>query len=69
MNTRVNGLNETRRSTLLACFGPARLVELPDGRLELRGGSSADVTEAKEWMSLFLHDRVLRLASAPGSQN
>lgn len=69
MNTLVNGLNDTRRATLLASFGPARLVELPDGRLELRGGSSADITEAKEWMSLFLHDRVLRLTPSPASRN
>jgi len=69
MKTRVNGLNETRFASILARFGPARLVELPDGRLELRGGSRTELIEAKEWMSLFEHDRVLRLAPDFASQN
>jgi len=69
MKTRIHGLNESRHASLLARFGPARLVELADGRLELRGGSRSDYIEAKEWISLFLHDRVLRLAPAVDSRN
>ena len=69
MKTFVNGLNETRFASILARFGPARLVELPDGRVELRGGSNAELVEAKEWMSLFLQDRVLRLSPTHASRN
>jgi hypothetical protein len=69
MNTRIPSLNDTRRASILAQFGPARLVELPDGRLELRGGGSAQLVEAKEWLSLFQHDRVLRLVPSPESRN
>ncbi len=45
---------------LIARFGRARLVALPDGVLELRGGAAEDRTAAKEWISLFLHDAVAR---------
>jgi hypothetical protein len=30
------------------------------GKLELRGGSAEDRGEAKEWMSLFWHEAVVR---------
>jgi len=43
---------------LIASFGRARLYHRADGRVELRGGSEADRTEAKEWISLFMHDVV-----------
>lgn len=69
MNTRLPSLSDTRRASILAHFGPARLVELPDGRLELRGGGNAQLIEAKEWLSLFEHDRVLRLTPSPESRN
>ena len=38
---------------LIATFGHARLVRLPDGRYELQGGSAADCSAAREWCSLF----------------
>lgn len=47
---------------VVARFGKARLVELRDGCLELRGGSRADHSAACEWLSMFRHDAVLRLA-------
>ena len=44
-------------------FGEAKLVRQPDGKHELIGGSTADVAEAKEWVSLFAHEIVF---SRPG---
>jgi len=38
---------------LVATFGTARLVRLPEGRHELQGGSAADCSAAREWCSLF----------------
>jgi hypothetical protein len=61
MNTRVNGINEPHHWNLVACFGQARLLNCADGRMELRGGSDADRTDAKEWISLFMHEAVLRV--------
>lgn len=59
MNTFVNGLSERYQCNLIACFGRARLVLLPDGRTELRNASEAERTEAKEWISLFMHEAIL----------
>jgi hypothetical protein len=42
----------------MATFGEARLVKKLNGKFELRGGTAADRTEAKEWCSLFLHNAV-----------
>lgn len=63
MKTLVNGLNEPRYWNLVARFGRARLLSRADGRVELHGGTDSDRTEAKEWISLFLHDAILRLRS------
>jgi hypothetical protein len=65
MKTLVNGLNEPRYWKLVACFGRAKLLSRADGRVELRGGTAADRTEAKEWISLFMHDAVPRIV--PGN--
>ena len=64
MKTLVNGLNEPRYWNIVARFGRARLLSRADGRVELRGGSTSDHTEAKEWVSLFMHDAVLRIVAA-----
>jgi len=64
MQTLVNGLSQPRYWNLIASFGRAKLVSRADGRLELRGGSDADRTEAKEWISLFMHDAVPRVVTA-----
>jgi len=64
MKTLVNGLNEHRYWNLVARFGQANLVARADGRMELRGGTDSDRTEAKEWISLFLHDAVPRFVPA-----
>jgi hypothetical protein len=64
MKTLVNGLNEPRYWNLVARFGRAMLLSRADGRVELRGGTDADRTEAKEWISLFMHDAVPRIVPA-----
>lgn len=68
MKTLVNGMNEPRHWNHIASFGKARLVTNATGRVELLGGSPADRAEAQEWMSLFLHDAVLRNSPASSSQ-
>jgi hypothetical protein len=64
MKTLVNGLNEPRYWNLVARFGRAKLLSRADGRVELRGGTDADRTEAREWISLFMHDAVPRIVAA-----
>jgi hypothetical protein len=48
---------------VLLRFGRADLVTVHNGRLELRGGTSADRTEAKEYISLFMHEAVPKFVS------
>lgn len=62
MKTLVNFIHEPRHLHLIARFGAARLFERPDGRAELRGGTEAERTQAKEWLSLFEHETVLHVA-------
>ena len=45
---------------VLAYFGGARLVKKLDGRLELVGGDRGDRTAAREWISMFFHEAVVR---------
>ena len=61
MKTLVNGLNEPRYWNLVARFGRAKLLSRADGRVELRGGTTSDHLEAREWISLFMHDAVPRV--------
>ena len=50
----------TDEGEIIASFGEARLVKYLDGRYELRGGSKEDRLAAKEWISMFCHDVVVR---------
>lgn len=52
----------SRGEQLITTFGRARLVRVSDGAMELRGAQAAEHTMAKEWISLFLHEAVLRPA-------
>ncbi len=45
---------------VVACFGRAQLVRYLDGSYTLRGGTRGDRIAAKEWISLFWHDVVVR---------
>jgi hypothetical protein len=45
---------------IVATFGKAELVRTAGCNYELRGASSDDFTAAKEWVSMFMHEAVLR---------
>jgi len=45
---------------VVAGFGDAKLIRFLDGKLELRGGSKEDRIEAREWMSIFWHEAVVK---------
>jgi hypothetical protein len=45
---------------VIARFGDAQLIRFLDGKMELRGGSDDDRTAAREWMSMFWHEAVVR---------
>jgi hypothetical protein len=45
---------------IIASFGQAQLVRYLDGKCELRRGSKEDRLAAKEWVSLFWHELVVR---------
>jgi hypothetical protein len=42
------------RPELVAGFGGAEVAKLPDGTLEIRGGTDAEKTEAHQWVRQFL---------------
>jgi len=52
-----------RKGEVIAGFGQARLVKKLDSTYELLGGSEDDRQAAKEWISLFFHEAVIRDAS------
>jgi hypothetical protein len=60
MKNQIKQSNIGRNERLITTFGQARLVRLADGSTHLRGGQAQDQTMAKEWVSLFMHDAVLR---------
>ena len=45
---------------VIASWGGAKLVKYLDGKLELKGGSKEDHGEAREWLSIFWHEAVVR---------
>ena len=44
----------------MASWGEARLINYLDGKLVLKEGSKEDLMEAREWISMFLNDAVVR---------
>jgi hypothetical protein len=44
---------------VVASFGRANLVRTARASYELRGASEDDLTSAKEWVSLFMHEAIL----------
>ncbi len=48
---------------VVTTFGSAELVANRKGQVELRGGTKIDQISAKEWISLFMHEAVLRVRS------
>ena len=47
---------------VVARFGEATLIRQRDGKWQLKGGSHNDRLSACEWISLFMHEAVVRLA-------
>ena len=45
---------------LIASWGQAQLIKNLDGKVVLKGGSKEDRMEAREWISMFLNDAVVR---------
>ena len=45
---------------VIASWGEAKLIKRMDGKLELKGGSKEEHGEAKEWLSLFWHEALVR---------
>jgi hypothetical protein len=39
---------------VVAGFGGARIIQQPDGRLEIQGETEEERAEAHQWMKLFL---------------
>jgi hypothetical protein len=48
------------RGTLIATFGRARLMKKSESAFVLDGGSTDDHAEAREWISLFMHEAVIK---------
>ena len=45
---------------LIASWGQAQLIKNLDGKVVLKGGSKEDRIAAREWISMFLSDAVVR---------
>ncbi|HWH71989.1 MAG TPA: hypothetical protein VNT26_21685 [Candidatus Sulfotelmatobacter sp.] len=45
---------------LIATFGQARLIKRVGRQYELHGGSKEDRLSAHEWVSLFMHEAVVK---------
>ena len=45
---------------VIATWGDAKLIKTLDGKYELVGGSKEDLAAAREWISVFLPDAVIR---------
>jgi hypothetical protein len=63
MKNRITSLFSLKSERIIATFGQASLVSLPDGSIEIRGGQLPDRTAAREWISLFMHEAVPRLGN------
>ena len=53
---------KTNRRHTVMLFGQAKLIQTAEGKLKLKGATRDERTEAKEFISLFMHDAVLSCA-------
>jgi hypothetical protein len=60
MLNRIGKMFAVKTEKVIASFGEAKLLADDAGRLEIRGGSKHDRLAAMEWISLFMHEAVLR---------
>ncbi|HTI71901.1 MAG TPA: hypothetical protein VMF06_18135 [Candidatus Limnocylindria bacterium] len=51
---------------VVAHFGDARLIRLPDGSYDLVGGTENDLIAAQEWVGFFLHEAVIGVRGGTG---
>ena len=51
---------------LIASWDDAKLIKALDGKYELVGGTKQGLTAAREWISLFMPDAVIRERSGRG---
>ena len=51
---------------VVALFGAAKLVRVRGSKYELRDASEDEMTAAKEWVSLFMHEAVF--SAGPAAQ-
>lgn len=51
--------NYYREGDIIAIFGQAQLIRTRRGQYELIGGGREDQAEAREWISLFMHNAVI----------
>jgi hypothetical protein len=47
------------RTQTIMQFGKAKLIQTAEGKLEMKGATKDEQTEAKEFISLFMHESVL----------
>lgn len=50
---------DPQHEEVIAIFGKAHLVKLPDRSYQLIGGSAADIAAASEWIALFMTNDVV----------
>ena len=68
LSTSKSGLTAREHDRIVELFFVAISDQLAKGgRVELRGGTDADLTEAREWISLFMHDAVPRAVTCTGA--
>jgi hypothetical protein len=48
----------------VASWGKAQLIKFLDGKVELKGGSKEDLA-AQKWISMYWHEAVVDIQSAP----
>ena len=61
MRTEMHASNSRHdEGELVAGFGQARLVKMLDSKYELRGGSREERQAARDWISMFFHEAVVK---------
>lgn len=63
MKNRMTTRAQNKAERILTTFGQAQLIITGKGQIELRGGSPDEQTEAKEWISLCMHEAVPRFTN------
>jgi hypothetical protein len=65
MKNRHSSTKSKTERRVVASFGRANLVRTTGCNYELRGASDDELTAAKEWVSMFMHEAVLSAAPIP----